>query len=73
MKIYFWGFFKGLHMYNKWTLKILDHLKENTFEFHFLIATHKIFLIEEIWFDKLQPFFYEFLKLLLTSIKCNFE
>jgi hypothetical protein len=50
-------FSKVLHIYNKETYKIPNHLKENTFKFHHLITTHKIFLHEKIWFDKLQYFF----------------
>jgi hypothetical protein len=46
--------FSKLYTYIIKKYKIPNHLKENTFEFHCLITTHKIFLHEKIWFDKLQ-------------------
>ncbi len=36
-------------MFNKF-LKIYGHLKQNAFEFYYLITTQKLFLQGKIWF-----------------------
>lgn len=50
VKIHSQFFKKSLHMFNKSKYKISSHLKQNAFEFYYLITTQKLFLQEKYGF-----------------------
>jgi len=50
VKIHSQFFKKSLHMFNKSKYKISSHLKQNVFEFYYLITTQKLFLQEKYGF-----------------------